>query len=293
MPDSSSDRPGDAPSGENVRDYDGLYKSLLGAHAQDALRLLCKAEVEDRAVIVDGPTEQVRQRSMQRDRVFVVSRQDGTVDVHHIEVQVKKTDDFQVRMVAYWSGLAGKYDEPKHRIHQTVVWPVGGGYPGSFQRDRLRLEYHSVNVPDDLDPDELLRTPLAPLALWSKRRPPDAVERVVDRMAGLASREERLVLLDLSMLAGEDIAAQVVEALRGRGMSYVLEESETGRAIAQKNLEQGREEGLVRSMRLMLHARFGDFSGLDELARTLVAGDLDANVAKVVSGVPLNELQQP
>jgi hypothetical protein len=294
MPDISGDHRLDVtPPAENRRDYDGLYKALLDGHPQVALRLLCKVEVDDRAVIVDGPTEQVRQRSMQRDRVFVVSRQDGTVDIHHIEVQVKRTDDFQVRMVAYWSGLAGKYDEPKHRIHQTVVWPVGGGYPGSFRRDRLHLEYHSVNVPDDLDPEALLTTPLAPLALWSNRRPPDAVERVVDRMAGLASREERLVLLDLRMLAGEDIAAQVVEALRRRGMSYVLEESETGRAIAQKNLEQGREEGLVRSMRLMLQARFGDFSGLDELAMALVAGDFAANVAKVVSGVPLEELQQP
>ncbi|GAA2914193.1 hypothetical protein Acy02nite_80370 [Actinoplanes cyaneus] len=94
-------------------------------------------------------------------------------------------------MVSYWSSLALKYDEPKHRIHQTVVWPVGGGYPGSFQRDRLSLEYRSVSVPDDLDPCALLTSPMAPLALWSSRRPPD----VANRVAAVVDPEQRLVLV--------------------------------------------------------------------------------------------------
>ncbi|GAA2675052.1 hypothetical protein Apa02nite_021220 [Actinoplanes palleronii] len=288
---------GPARTREAARDYDGLYKALLAAHPQDALRLLCQVEADDRAVIVDGPTEQTRQRSMQRDKVFIVSRPDGHVDVHHIEVQVKRTDDFQVRMVAYWAGLAGKYDEPGHRIHQTVVWPVGGGYPGSFQRDRLSLEYHSVNVPDDLDPEALLGSPLAPLVLWSSRRPTDFADRIAGRIGELPSREQQLVLVDLCMLAEQGLAAQVVTALRSRGMGNVLEGTDIGREIAQKNLKRGREEGLeqglVRSMRLMLQNRFGDFPGLDELASKLVADDHDANVAKVVSGAPLEELQQP
>ncbi|MEV6344048.1 hypothetical protein [Actinoplanes sp. NPDC051851] len=158
------------------RDYDGLYKALLEAHPRDALRLLCRAGPDDRAVIVDGPTEQPRLRSRQRDKVFVITQPDGTVDIHHIEIQVKRTDEFQVRMVAYWAGLAAKYEATRHRIHQTVVWPIGGGLPGHIRRDRLQLEYNAVNVPDDLDPDALLNGPLAPLALWSTRCPPDAVD---------------------------------------------------------------------------------------------------------------------
>ncbi|WIN00482.1 hypothetical protein ACTOB_004191 [Actinoplanes oblitus] len=239
-------------------------------------------------MIVDGPTEQVRLRSLHRDKVFVVSGPDGTVDVHHIEVQVKRTHDFQVRMVAYWAGLASRYEEPHHRIHQTVVWPAGGGYPGSFQRDHLRLEYHSVNVPDDLDPDTLLRSPLAPLALWSSRRPPD----VADRIAELTNPEERLVLIDLSMLAEHTIAAQVVNALRSKSMKFNLAETETGREIAQENRERGREEGLIRSMELFLQTRFGDFPDLDDLARKLVTDDHTTNVARILNGASLEELRQ-
>ncbi|KUL27836.1 hypothetical protein ADL15_33930 [Actinoplanes awajinensis subsp. mycoplanecinus] len=185
------------------------------------------------------------------------------------------------------------------------MWPVGGGYPGSFQRDRLSLEYHSVNVPEDLDPEALLASPLAPLVLWSSRRPTDFADRIAGRIGKLSSREQQLVLVDLCMLAEQGLAAQVVTALRSRGMGNVLEGTDIGREIAQKNLKRGREEGLqqgreqgleqglVRSMRLMLQNRFGDFAGLDELASKLVAGDHDANVAKVVSGAPLEELQQP
>ncbi|WIM94838.1 hypothetical protein ACTOB_006894 [Actinoplanes oblitus] len=198
--------------------------------------------------------------------------------------------------MAYWAGLASRYEEPHHRIHQTVVWPAGGGYPGSFQRDHLRLEYHSVNVPDDLDPDTLLRSPLAPLALWSSRRPPDVADRVADRIAELTNPEERLVLIDLSMLAEHTIAAQVVNALRSKSMKFNLAETETGREIAQENRERGREEGreqgLVRSMELFLQTRFGDFPGLDDLARKLVTDDHTTNVARILNGASLEELQQ-
>ncbi|MBB4743371.1 hypothetical protein BJY16_006830 [Actinoplanes octamycinicus] len=63
----------------------------------------------------------------------------------------------------------------------------------------------------------LLASPLAPLALWSSRRPPDVADRVAERIAALTNPEERLVLLDLSMLAEDDLAEQVIEALRSDG----------------------------------------------------------------------------
>ncbi|KUL29202.1 hypothetical protein [Actinoplanes awajinensis] len=269
-----------------------MYKALMEAHPKDALRLLCRVEVGDHTVVTDGPTEQVRQRSLQRDKVFMVSRPDGTVDVHHIEVQVKRTGDFPARMAAYWAGLAIKYEDPRHQIHQTAVWPVGGGPPGSLRRNRMHLEWDSVNVPDDLDPEALLASPLAPLVLWSSRRPADFADRIGGRIGELPNPEQQLVLVDLCMLAEEGLAAQVVTALRSRGMGNVLEGTEAGREIAQKNLDRGLEQGLVRSMRLTLQTRFGDIPGLDDLARKLVAEDHDANLVKVVSGVPLTELQQ-
>ncbi|WP_212846982.1 hypothetical protein [Actinoplanes ianthinogenes] len=277
---------------EAIRDYDGLFKALLEANPKDTLRLLCGVEVDEAVVIVDGPTEINRKRSMHMDKVFAALATDGIVDIHHIEVQVQRTADFQVRMVGYWVGLADKYDESKHRIHQTVIWPDGGGYPGSFQRDCLSLDYRVVNVPEDLDPEEVLRTPLAPLALWSTRRPPDVVERVADRIAAQTDPEQRLVQTEMSLLAAEDIARQIVTALRSRGMRFNLAETEVGREIAEENLNLGREEGLVRSMTLFLQSRFGEFAGLEDLARKLVADDHAANVARIMSGASLNELRK-
>jgi hypothetical protein len=140
-----------------ARDFDGLYKSLLARHPRDALEVLCGVRLGGQEVVLDGPTELPRQRSLQRDKVFLVRHDDRRpADVYHVEVQVKRTEDFQERMVAYWAGLALKYRRTDHRIHQVVIWPQGGGYPGSFRRDEARLDYRAVNVPEDLDPEALL-----------------------------------------------------------------------------------------------------------------------------------------
>jgi len=251
-------------------------------------------------VVLDGPTEQPRQRSRQRDKVFLVRHSDGApADIYHFEVQVQRTEDFQERMVSYWAALALKYRRADHRIHQFVLWPLGGGYPGRFRRDRVRLDYRSVNVPDDLDPGTLLAGPLAPLALWSQKPPPDLVERVAERIAATGAVEEQLVQIELGMLVGGSLAVQVLEALRRRGMNDVLEQTESGREIARRNreagLEQGREQGLeqgrVDGMRAVLRAKYGELDDLDELARRLAARDHDANFARIIAGATLAQLR--
>ena len=275
-----------------ARDFDGLYKALLEAHPRDALHLLCGARLDGRAVVLDGPTEQPRQRSRQRDKVFLVRHSAGVpADIYHVEVQVQRTDDFQERMVAYWAALALKYRRTDHRIHQVVLWPLGGGYPGRFSRDRVRLDYRSVNVPDDLDPGMLLASPLAPLALWSQKPPSDLAERVADRIAATGALEEQLVQIELGMLVGGSLAAQVLEALRRRGMNDVLEQTESGREIARRNREQGLEQGHVDGMRALLRARYGDLADLDDLARRLADRDHEGNIARIVAGATLAELR--
>jgi hypothetical protein len=275
-----------------ARDFDGLYKALLEAHPRDALHLLCGARLDGRAVVLDGPTEQPRQRSRQRDKVFLVRHSDGVpADIYHVEVQVQRTEDFQERMVAYWAALALKYRRTDHRIHQVVLWPLGGGYPGRFHRDQARLDYRSVNVPDDLDPGSLLAGPLAPLALWTQKPPHDLAERVADRIAATSALEEQLVQIELGMLVGGSLAAQVLDALRRRGMNDVLEQTESGREIARRNLERGLGQGRVDGMRVLLRATFGDFADLDDLARRLADGDHDGNIARIVAGVSLAELR--
>jgi len=281
-----------SPQQVATRDFDGLYKALLEAHPRDALHLLCGARLDGGAVVLDGPTEQPRQRSRQRDKVFLVRHSDGVpADIYHVEVQVQRTEDFQERMVAYWAALALKYRRSEHRIHQVVVWPLGGGYAGRFRRDQARLDYRSVNVPDDLDPGRLLAGPLAPLALWSQKPPHDLAERVADRIAATGALEEQLVQIELGMLVGGSLAVQVLEALRRRGMNDVLEQTESGREIARRNRERGLEQGHVDGMRALLRARFGDFADLDDLARRLADGDHDGNIARIVAGATLAELR--
>src|SRR5215218_10024539 len=78
---------GASPRPVAARDFDGLYKALLEAHPRDALHLLCGARLDGRAVVLDGPTEQPRQRSRQRDKVFLVRHSDGApADIYHVEV---------------------------------------------------------------------------------------------------------------------------------------------------------------------------------------------------------------
>jgi len=279
-----------------VRDFDGLYKALLEAHPRDALHLLCGARLDGGSVVLDGPTEQPRQRSRQCDKVFLVRHGDGVpTDIYHFEVQLEPEWNFQERMVSYWASLAVKYRGGDHRIHQIVLWPLGGGLTGRFRRDQARLDYRSVNVPDDLDPGMLLGGPLAPLALWSQKPPHDLVERVADRIAATGALEEQLVQIELGMLVGGSLAAQVLEALRRRGMNDVLEQTESGREIARRNREQGLEQGLeqghVDGMRALLRARFGDFADLDDLARRLADRDHDGNIARIVAGASLAQLR--
>jgi hypothetical protein len=150
-------------------------------------------------------------------------------------------------------------------------------------------------VPEDLDPDALLASPLAPLALWSPKAPPDVVERVVDRIAATVDVEEKLVQIELGIPVGGPLAQQILEALVGRGMNNILEESETGRDIARRNmergLEKGHEEGLVDAMRAVLRARFGGIDDLDDLARRMAGGDYDGIIARIVAGATIDDLR--
>lgn len=140
------------------------------------------------------------------------------------------------------------------------MWPLGGGYTGNFRRDDLTLEYGSVSVPDDLDPEQLLSSSLAPLALWSKNAPADAVDRVADAIAAVQDPDEQLVLVELGKLGPGPIAILLIETLVRRGMSDVLEQTSVGRDIARRN----REETAIEDMSVLLKHNYGP---LDDLRR--------------------------
>ena len=126
-----------------------------------------------------------------------------------------------------------------------------------------------------------------PRDAWSQEPPHDLVDRVADRIAATDVVEEQLVQIELGMLVGGSLAAQVLDALRGRGMNDVLEQTESGREIARRNREQGHVDG----MRALLRARYGDLADLDDLARRLAGSDHDGNIARIVAGATLVELR--
>ena len=74
-------------------------------------------------------------------------------------------------------------------------------------------------------------------------------------------------------------------------MNNILEQSESGREIARRNLEEGIERGNINSMRLLLQARFGDIADLDVLARHLATADHAGNVSRIVAGAALDDLR--
>lgn len=267
-----------------ARDFDGQYKALFKAHPREALEILCGAQIGGREVILEAPTELAFPRNRHCDLVFTIpGGGDGRGDVYHIEFQLKRTGDFQERMVAYWGLLAVKYPQAEYDIHQVVFWPEGGGYPGRFQRNGALLIYLDVNVPDDLDPEVLLGSPLAALALATRKPPPDLVERLADVIAGLDDYEEQLRQINLSMLVEGTLVAQLVDAVKRRGMSNVLANTETGREI--------REEGHADSIRILLRANFGEISDLEELSKRLTAQDYAGNLVRIAAGATLEELR--
>jgi len=85
--------------------------------------------------------------------------------------------------------------------------------------------------------------------------------------------------------------AQPEEALRRRDINNILERTETGREIARKDREEGREEGHVDLMRAALQAAYGDITDLDGLARRLADRDHSANIARIIAGATLDDLR--
>ena len=278
------------------RDFDGIFKALFDAHPRETLQLLCGVTLREGDVVTAEPTEQPRQRNRQCDRVFSIRRDDtGPTDVYQVEIQLTRTEDFQERMVSYWATLATQFRRGTHRIHQVVVWPEGGGYPGRFERDQERLDYHAVNLPDDFDVDTVLASPNPALAMFTRTPPPDLVDRVTDRIAATDKHHDKLLQTELGMLVGGTLATQLVQALRRRGMNNILENTETGREIARKNREEGREEGRdeghVDLMQAALRAAYGDIDDLDKLAHHLADHNHIANITRIVAGATLDDLR--
>ena len=274
-------------------DYDGVFKALIEEYPADFLRLVCNADIPDGVATLDGPTEQPKQRSRQKDKVVLVPAGGGRrAQVYLLEIQVKRTADFEERMVSYWASAALKYPRHTHEIHQVAIWPRGNGYDVPFERDGQTLRYLRVNVPDDLDTEAVLNSPVAPLALFASKPAPEVIDRVADRIAATTQKEHRLILADLGILAGVSLGAQLIEALWSRGMNFDhLKGTHFGESFLAEGREEGRREAKVETIASVLRQQYGELADLDTLARDLVADGYDANLARIVARVPIEELR--
>ncbi|GAA4936912.1 hypothetical protein [Actinoplanes utahensis] len=103
-------------------------------------------------------------------------------------------------------------------------------------------------------PHDALRVPCGarlPLALWSRKPPPDLVDRVADQVDATTHIEDKIVQAELRMLVGGPLANQFLDARRRRGMHSLLEQSESGREMARVNREKGIAENRFASMRTL------------------------------------------
>jgi hypothetical protein len=173
----------------------------------------------------------------------------------------------------------------------VALWPLGGGYEGNYRRDGMTLRYHSVSVPDDLDPEQILASSMAPIALLSRNPPADAVDRVVDAIAAATDPDARLVLVELAEPGPEAIAIQLIEALARRGMSDILEQTSVGRDIARRNREEAQREAQIEDMSVALEHSYGPIPDLRDLAHKLSTTNHRQHFAWVMDRVPLEQLR--
>lgn len=275
-----------------MADFDGVWKRLFQNFTSEALTTLCGVETEG-CKIVERPTEY--SKSVRADLVYEVLSPTGEPTIVHIEIQSHRNPIFHRRMVLYWAMLYDTHERPPRQI---VILPRGGSWYTGFYRDAgLTLTYDVVDV-TALDPETLLGTDLAPLALAASRRPERLIDQVMARIATpTLDRDRRAALLEMVMLtAGPALVKQIVDSLRRHDMSDLLESVPEIRAIAERSEAKGKAEGKAEGkargraevLRTMLVDKFGDHADLDAIAARLADGDLTDAIHRIRDAATLD-----
>jgi predicted transposase YdaD len=273
-------------------DWDGAWKQLVTCFPAQVLGQVCGLDVAGLEIIA-LPTEM--HRPMFPDLVFRMKDPSGqgADRLVHLEVQAQSESGFELRVATYFVLLANRH---KMVPHQVVIMPAGGPFTGRYSLGPLSLDYQVVDV-TTLPSDELLAGPLAPLALWSMEHhddpawPARVVEIVVDRIRELPDRDLQVLLAQLVILKGEDATSLLAEALDRRTMSNVLENTAVGQRLREEGREEGREEALAGGLLVMLQERFGEVSGLKQVAERLAAtGDFRVGLERIRAAASLEDL---
>lgn len=278
-----------------MADFDGTWKQLFHNFTDTALSTLCGIDT-DGCKITELPTEYGKQ--VRADLVYEVVSPDGEPTTVHIEVQASPEPMFERRMVLYWVMLYEAHSRPPRQI---VILPRGGRWcTGLYRAAGLSLAYELVDV-TALDPETLLRTDLAPLALTVSRDPARLIEQVVARIAAPThDHDKRIALVGLAILtAGKALLEPLMDAMRRHNMSDLLEDIPEVRAMVEQGQAQGEArgeargevKGLAKAIRVMLVDRFGEHADLDAIAAHLATGDPADAIHRVRDAAMLDELR--
>ncbi len=105
-----------------VEDWDGVYKRVFHDLPAQALDALCGPTAPD-ATVTTLPTEFAGTKPRVDVLLAVQSVAGGEEDLVHIEIQSWPDQDFEARLVEYWSRIRIRHGRSPR---QVVVLPRGG-----------------------------------------------------------------------------------------------------------------------------------------------------------------------
>lgn len=204
----------------------------------------------------------------------------------HTEYMRTPAADVAVRMIGYRAQIMRRY--PGVSLTQVaVVLGKGRLRPADDPHTGFRLGLRTIYL-RDADPEALMASAdLAPLAVLAKGSQAERGRRFAatlelirkqpeDRHDGLYEAAVTLATITLERSTIENIGKEM-----GVSIDEVVDfydSTEIGRVLKERGREAGREEGVSQTLLVLLSARFGDQSGLEELAGRLARSGVPVEV---------------
>jgi len=281
-----------------AQDYDVTIKKLVKNFPQDYVRLVFKnAAAKIELLNVELPA------TKHYTNVLVKVTVANETFIFHLEFFSSYEKDAPARMYGYAARIASQY--PELGIYGVVLYlneeDRDKPFPNFYEKWILgeRRSYHKFDVIKiwELAADDVLRQqiigllPVVALMQHEKESTEQVIRAAIDQMqqkvedAGLRAE----MFAALYLFSGlKQLRALITKLLKEANMLELLEKSETYQEILTKGWEKGREEGesksFIRSILVILRARFGDASEeLSKQLQGLAASQLDDLVAKAMT----------
>ncbi len=263
-----------------MQEFDVTLKTLLRQSAHAVMRELTGTTIQ-RWLDIELP-------KMQNPRVDLLG-ETADNDLIHIELQSTNDKDMALRMAEYCRGILRLCS----RLPRQLVVYVG---PAPLRMDRelrgrdLQFRYGLTDI-REMDGERLLESPEVGdnvIAILMKLRDHrEAVRKIVGRIAGLTSADERRkTLLALYTLAGlRHLSKTVDEETKNMPLMIDIRDNEVLGPIYERGLEEGEQRGeqsgLIKGelalLREIIQKRFGAIP--DWAAQRLAAKSSDELLA--------------